>query len=63
VGWGAAVVRAARSGKLLYHDAYQLTGFSGEAFDRYAETLNPRNDSTGNFRDISFVMRAPRAAF
>jgi Zn-dependent peptidase ImmA (M78 family) len=37
-----AVVHAARSGKLLYRDAYQLTGFSGVTFDRFVEkTLNP----------------------
>lgn len=33
------VVRAAREGKLLYRDAYQLTGLYGSTFDRYAESL------------------------
>ena len=33
------VVRAAREGKLLYRDAYQLTGLYGSVFDRYAESL------------------------
>jgi Zn-dependent peptidase ImmA (M78 family) len=37
--FGEAVVRATREGKLLYRDAYQLTGLSGGAFDRYAEWL------------------------
>lgn len=34
------VVRAAREGKLLYRDAYELTGLYGKAFDRYAESLS-----------------------
>ena len=34
-----AVVRAAKEGKLLYSDAYHLTGLHGKAFDRYAATL------------------------
>jgi Zn-dependent peptidase ImmA (M78 family) len=34
------VVRAAREGKLLYRDAYQLTGLHGRAFERYAESLS-----------------------
>ncbi len=34
------VVRAAREGKLLYRDAYQLTGLYGSTFDRYAESLS-----------------------
>ena len=33
------VVRAAREGKLLYRDAYQLMGLHGRAFERYAESL------------------------
>jgi len=37
-----AVVRAAREGRLLYRDAYQLTGLSGETFDRYAKVLEQR---------------------
>jgi Zn-dependent peptidase ImmA (M78 family) len=34
-----AVIRAAREGRLLYRDAYQLTGLSGDTFDRYAGHL------------------------
>lgn len=34
-----AVVRATKEGKLLYREAYQLTGLYGKAFERYAETL------------------------
>lgn len=34
-----AVVRAVMEGKLLYRDAYKLTGISGKTFDRYAATL------------------------
>lgn len=37
--FGAAVVRAARAGKLLYRDAYRLTGLSGKTFDRFAQEL------------------------
>ena len=37
--FGAAVVRSAREGKLLYRDAYNLTGLSGGTFDRFAEKL------------------------
>jgi Zn-dependent peptidase ImmA (M78 family) len=35
--FGTAVVRAAREGRLLYREAYQLTGLSGKTFDRFAE--------------------------
>jgi Zn-dependent peptidase ImmA (M78 family) len=34
-----AVVRAAIEGRLLFRDAYQLTGLSGQTFDRYAKAL------------------------
>lgn len=34
-----AVMRAAKEGKLLYRDAYQLTGLYGNTFDRYREML------------------------
>lgn len=34
-----AVVRATKEGKLLYREAYQLTGLYGNAFERYAEAL------------------------
>ena len=40
--FGAAVVRAAREGRLLYREAYQLTGLYGRTFDRFAETLGFR---------------------
>lgn len=33
------VIRAARQGKLLYREAYRLTGLRGKTFDRYAEHL------------------------
>lgn len=34
-----AVLRAAKEGKLLYREAYQLTGLYGNALERYAEIL------------------------
>jgi len=37
--FGEAVVRAARAGRLLYRDAYRLTGLYGQTFDRFAEGL------------------------
>jgi Zn-dependent peptidase ImmA (M78 family) len=37
--FGHAVVRAAREGKLLYREAYHLTGMHGETFTKYAEAL------------------------
>lgn len=38
-----AVVRAAKEGRLLYRDAYALTGLYGATFDRYAKGLeSPR---------------------
>lgn len=37
--FGHAVVRAAREGKLLYREAYRLTGMHGETFTKYAEAL------------------------
>jgi Zn-dependent peptidase ImmA (M78 family)/transcriptional regulator with XRE-family HTH domain len=37
--FGAAVVRSAREGRLLYREAYSLTGLSGGTFDRFAEKL------------------------
>jgi Zn-dependent peptidase ImmA (M78 family) len=40
--FGAAVVRAAREGRLLYREAYQLTGLHGKTFNRFAETLGFR---------------------
>lgn len=40
--FGSAVVRAAKEGKLLYRDAYRLTGLSGHTFDNYVEKLGFR---------------------
>lgn len=37
--FGSAVVRAARAGKILYQDAYRLTGLHGRTFDEYALKL------------------------
>ncbi len=37
--FGEAVVRAALAGRLLYRDAYRLTGLYGQTFDRFAEGL------------------------
>ena len=37
--FGEAVIRAARNGRLLYRDAYNLTGLHGQTFDRFAEGL------------------------
>ncbi len=34
-----AIIEAAREGRLLYRDAYELTGLYGATFDRYAEEL------------------------
>lgn len=40
--FGSAVIRAATEGKLLYSDAYKLTGLYGRSFDRYAADLQIR---------------------
>jgi Zn-dependent peptidase ImmA (M78 family)/transcriptional regulator with XRE-family HTH domain len=40
--FGAAVVRAAKEGRLLYREAYRLTGLSGPTFDKFAERLGFR---------------------
>ncbi len=37
--FGGAVIRAARAGKLLYQDAYRLTGLYGKTFDQFAQEL------------------------
>lgn len=37
--FGQAVVRAAREGRLLYRDAYQLTGMSAHTFENFAQRL------------------------
>jgi Zn-dependent peptidase ImmA (M78 family)/transcriptional regulator with XRE-family HTH domain len=41
--FGEAIIRAARDGRLLYRDAYRLTGLSGTTFDRFAEGLGFRD--------------------
>jgi Zn-dependent peptidase ImmA (M78 family) len=38
--FGRTVVRAAKEGKLLYRDAYHLTGLHGRTFDRFASGLD-----------------------
>ena len=40
--FGSAVVRAAREGRILYREAYQLTDLKGKTFDRYADILLKR---------------------
>jgi Zn-dependent peptidase ImmA (M78 family) len=40
--FAGAIVQAAREGRLLYRDAYDLTGLYGRSFDRYAENLGFR---------------------
>ena len=37
--FGGAVIRAARAGRLLYQDAYRLTGLYGRTFDEFAQKL------------------------
>lgn len=37
--FGEAIVRAAKEGKLLYYEAYKLTGLRGKTFDQFASTL------------------------
>jgi len=37
--FAAAVIQAAKEGKLLYSDAFRLTGLYGKTFDRYASSL------------------------
>ena len=39
------VVRAVKEGRLLYREAYQLTGLYGTAFSRYAEFLGFREQA------------------
>ena len=40
--FSAAVVRAALEGRMLYEEAFQLTGMKGETFHRYAEIVQQR---------------------
>jgi Zn-dependent peptidase ImmA (M78 family) len=42
--FGQAVIQAAKEGRILYHEAYQLTGLHGETFERYAERLKKDRD-------------------
>ena len=37
--FGVAVVIAAKEGRVLYHDAYKLTGLYGNTFERYAHEI------------------------
>lgn len=37
--FGEAVVRAVKEGRLLYRDAYSLTGLKGKTFDKFARQL------------------------
>ncbi|CAN4277966.1 ImmA/IrrE family metallo-endopeptidase [Pseudoxanthomonas sp. LjRoot125] len=37
--FGRAVISAARDGRLLYRDAFQLVGFGGATFDKFAKDL------------------------
>jgi len=37
--FASAVIRAVKEGRLLYRDAYRLTGLHGKTFDRYADYL------------------------
>lgn len=39
VRFATEVIRAAKEGRLLYRDAYRLTGLNGKAFSKYAEHL------------------------
>lgn len=38
--FAATVIRAAKEGKLLYSEAYELTGLYGKTFDRYVESFD-----------------------
>jgi hypothetical protein len=35
-----AIMRAAREGKLLYRDAYKLTGLQAATFDKYIQKIS-----------------------
>jgi Zn-dependent peptidase ImmA (M78 family) len=37
--FASAVIRAAKEGRLLYHDAFRLTGLYGNVFDEYSKKL------------------------
>ncbi|QHS09142.1 ImmA/IrrE family metallo-endopeptidase [Sinimarinibacterium sp. NLF-5-8] len=38
--FGRAVITAAREGRLLYRDAFQLLGFGGATFDKFAKNID-----------------------
>jgi Zn-dependent peptidase ImmA (M78 family) len=40
--FGTAVARATKEGRLLYRDAYRLTGLRGDTFNKFAESLGVR---------------------
>jgi Zn-dependent peptidase ImmA (M78 family)/DNA-binding XRE family transcriptional regulator len=40
--FGSAVIRAVKEGRLLYRDAYRLTGLSGPTFDNFVEKFGFR---------------------
>lgn len=40
--FGTAVARATKEGRLLYRDAYRLTGLRGDTFTKFAESLGVR---------------------
>ncbi len=40
--FATAILQAAKEGRLLYHDAYNLTGLHGKSFDRYVGDLESR---------------------
>ncbi len=40
--FASAVVRAARAGRILYREAYQLTDLKGDTFSRYADIVSSR---------------------
>jgi len=37
--FGEAIIRAVKEGRILYQEAYKLTGISGRTFDRYAASF------------------------
>jgi hypothetical protein len=40
--FSAAIVRAAREGRILYQDAFRLTGMNGKTFHTYADLVLQR---------------------
>lgn len=40
--FGSAVARAAKEGRLLYRDAYRLTGLRGQTFEAFAQSVGVR---------------------